>query len=376
MSLNIDNGSHSSGAHVLGAVLFWVVVAVTVITGGLYLFGPKLFKEVAYSYTIRQDQSVLVEYSDNSFFDDNASSGEGYLSSLTDVIKANFEYSLKSSLDKDLYFDYDIDAVVTATHRESSGDEAIKVWQKSYPIHQGQAKPAVDGEVLVNQSVEVPFREYNEQVARLSSELGVPLAGSLDVIFSVKSEAEVAGEIVAVSDRSSFSVPLVKAVFAVSPQYEDGRDVVVESMDSRYESVRPMLPWVFITGVALSAAMSIAYYYGDKQSGSFKKGSYQRELSNIYRLHDGVIIRTNDRIKTEGSKVIALQTFNDLLSMSEQLQLPIIASEIDHRSTQFVVTRDDTLFIYTLGRAPVEESVLESMAKPKRQKRPSKIKVN
>lgn len=362
MGLEIKGSSYSSNPRLASIIVFWFVVAIAIISLVLYAVGQSIFTQPAFHYSVSQGQSTVVTYASNNLFTgEGTRQGEGFVTELTDTISANFDYRFKGSSEQDLTHTYSVVATVTALHREGMGDTEIKVWQKAYPLVPTTKKQSSNGQVSVNESVTVPFREYNEQVARLSADLGVTLTGSLDVVFSMQTQGQVDGETVDTIDTSSFSTKLVRPVFSLSSKYEKHREDSFVSVNPQYMAMRPYLLIAALISAAIASAMAVRFYTG-RQRSAFKKSSYQRELANIYRLHDGVIIRSNERVEIDHSKVISLQTFNDLLSMGEQLQLPIIASELDESSTQFIVTHDDTLFVYTLGK-PTDESVLRSAAR-------------
>ena len=86
--------------------------------------------------------------------------------------------------------------------------------------------------------------------------------------------------------------------------------------------------------------------------------AYERELAKIMRYHEGVIVRASEPTDMSGKQLVLLRSFDDMLSLEEELRQPIVASPAGPEATHFMIVHEDVLYRYTLGR-PVERDDTE-----------------
>ena len=87
-------------------------------------------------------------------------------------------------------------------------------------------------------------------------------------------------------------------------------------------------------------------------------------MSRIYRYHDGVIINTSQPIQLKGRETIVVDSFDDLLNLSDELRSPIIANQISYEATVFVVLYEQIIYSYLVG-----ELIPDDVPVPKKKKK-------
>ncbi len=304
----------------------------------------------SYTYTVDQGLVYDVSYLESNYFAETASRPAAYVRELTDVIAVDFSYLFKTEESAHLSYTYTATAHVIASHMPKGTSDPKTVWDASYPLMQATSGSGKRGVARASTTVEIPFRQYSQRVARINSGLALDLDAKAVVTFSVTVSGVVRGMLVNEHRTMKMTIPLGQSVYAITTDYDqrDSKVIIADDATGRewWRTNRTMLV-VVVVGVLVG---SVALLMQPWRRRSVERNPYRRELHRIYRYHDGLIIRTKKPLDLKGREGLSVASFDDLLTLSEELRTPIIASELSDEATRFVVLHEAMVYSFLLGR--------------------------
>ena len=354
MALDIKNPEHAhrSVGYILLGLLFLSIA-------GFLAYDLSRNKPVqsdapsVYEYTVNQSVNNTVAYADNSYFENGPSpDNTAYLSDLTESIKTDFFYKYTSTDAEPVTYDYTVIATVRGVYGiNGSGEETSNVWSRQFVLVPLTTETTSEKSFTVKPSVEIPFNEYRALIEELRTGLALPISTEADVTMTVNVKGTYGGT--GFTDRrvSNVVVPLNTQIYQPKTKFDkaDTKQVVPE--DAEASKTR----WVQIeTGVAMALAVLgvAALVFGFRKQ--IFKTPYERELERIYRYHDGIIIRASRPAKLDDKNVVPVRSFDDILNLEEEVKSPIIAAPLGSEATQFMITKDAIVYVYTLGKELID----------------------
>lgn len=345
-------------------VLLWVPIVLAVGIVGFLLYDAinqqvQLRSEQSYEATVDQSLTHTVRYLENNYFDTSQppASSEAYVRELTDDIAANFTYLFQTDQQADLSYTYAVSSQVTASYTPKGTTDIKTVWSDSYPLIRASSGRSDDGTVRIAEEVDIPFREYYERIERMNGGLALLLDAKTVVTFSVTVSGTANGLPVNEQRKMQMTVPLDQSVYAITTQY-DRRDTVRSLAEVGQEEAWWRTYRIALMTVATIVAVGSLAVLIPWRRQSFERNPYRRELNRIYRYHDGLIIHTQKPFDMAGRDGLSVMSFDDLLNLSEELHVPIIASKLSATATRFIVIHDGTIYSYLVGEIRQDEQEL------------------
>ena len=307
----------------------------------------------SYKYTVDQSLNYAVSYLDNNYFEEaSPARSKAYIRDITDKIDTNFSYTFQSDKDANLSYTYATTAHVVATHTPK-GEEAEKkvVWDKTYSLTRATSKTGEAGKVSIQDSTAIPYREYSQLIARINNGLALALNAEVTTTFSVTVSGTNKGLPVNEQRTIQLTAPLDQPIYTVDTKYDqhDSKTVTSDSSSpsplwwQKYRNVIIIILAIVIIG----CAVLLMQPWQLRQS---ERNPYQRELNKIYRYHDGLIIHTQKPLDLKEREVVEISNFDDILSLSEELRVPIIGNKLGPEATRFLIIQDTTIYSYLVGR--------------------------
>jgi hypothetical protein len=197
--------------------------------------------------------------------------------------------------------------------------------------------------------VDIPFDEYRQLMEQLRTSLTLPIRSMVTVTFTVNVSGSVEGTPFNDLRTASVSVPIEEQIYTISQKYD--KDDTKQVMTAKSQAVIDrQAQYEQYGAIALSVLALASFGYGFRKK--IFKTPYQRELDKIYRYHDGIIVRANRLADLSGKRIVSVKSFDDMLNLEEELKLPIVAASVNAEATQFMIIRDDVVYLYTLGKLP------------------------
>ena len=308
----------------------------------------------AYQYNINQSVTTAVAYHENSFYEGGSTSDNtAFVTPLTKEVAANFRYHFGGSEAAALSYRYSVTALVRGLYAVTGKeDEAANVWTKQFTLVEPIEKKVDDGALTIQEKVTIPFEQYRLLIDQYRTTLQVPVDGEVIVTSTVKLDGVISGAQFSDTKVATVTMPLTRQIYQPAIKYEKkaSGEVVTASRKAAHDTLlNSVLIGSIVLGVLGGALLILA------MRRRMFKSTYQRELERIYRLHDGIIIKTKEHPNLAGKRMVSVKSFDDMLNLEEELKSPIVSSEVDDRATRFMIIRDDVVYLYLLGTLPVSD---------------------
>ena len=213
--------------------------------------------------------------------------------------------------------------------------------------------------ITLDKEVSVPFSAYREAMQQYQTSLQLPVTTEMQVLFSVHVTGTIDGSPIDDTRTSVVSAPLDQPIFKIANRFDkdDKKQVAGKAAIDTQANVRSTerIAAIIVGFVGLGAIV-----YGMRRQ--IFKSAYQREVDKIYRYHDGIIIRASKLVDLTGKRVVAVQSFDDMLNLEEEMKAPIVASQVSSEATRFTIINGDDAYAYTIGRVLVDEDKPEEAA--------------
>jgi hypothetical protein len=145
-------------------------------------------------------------------------------------------------------------------------------------------------------------------------------------------------------------VPLNQPVYRLAVKFTKiDHQEVVPAQSKRLQDI--ITKYEMPVAIVLTIVGLACIIYGFRRQ--IFKTPYMRELEKIYRYHGGIIVRASRPISLANKNIVTVQSFDDLLNLEEEIKAPIIANPVSDNAAQFIITRDDIVYVYNLGDVPV-----------------------
>lgn len=366
MGLNINESQHKRPFWPVFVVLLGLIIMVySVLTGWRDMrdfLNLTSKPETAADVSVRQSVDMQVHYLQSSFFGSSPSPSEtSYLTQITDNISARFAYHLQSTKQADFTYTYDVTSRVhsyfAVAGTGTGKDETSDIWTKTIPLKEQQTVQDMARSISIEPSVTIPFTEYRQMTEQLKNAYGLAINGEAIVTFTVHVDGKVDGVAFKDDRTSTISFPLDQQIYRLTTKYDgqDNKKVALEpekvqmTDDKKAHVIRTII--AFAVGLGLVIFALVAAF-----RRNLFKSAYQRELDRIYRYHDGIIIKASKEVDLTGKDVVAVQSFDDLLNLEEELKTPIVASRMGDEATRFMIIHDSTVYAYLLGQVLIDET--------------------
>ncbi len=375
MALNIGNPTHTKRP------LGFVVLACVLLVAAAWLYlnyetaarAEPVASPHAYEYKIAQSITNNVDYFDSSFYDKGPTPKDSaYVAELTNKINAQLHYSFTASRETEVHTMYS--AVVTVRQKYmagADGKDVSNVWTREYPL----VKPVTDvrtaKQIDLNPTLSIPFADYRKQMDQFRTALSSPTMSEAIITFTVRASGQVDGTSFDDVRVSTVSMPLDQPVYKLATKFEKDATKQVLAADVKHNQ-SAMRNYLLYGAIVLAVAATTSFVYGVRKQ--IFKTPYQRQLDKIYRYHDGIIVKASKEVDLEGKDVVAMQSFDDLLNIEEELKAPIVASRIGDEATRFMIMHNNVVYEYVLGKVLInpEMGPMPDIDAPRRGHPPTK----
>lgn len=292
-------------------------------------------KVITYSENSNLDYQVCLK--ENNYYQEKClGSGIEYVSSITDFIRADFNYSAVYQTKMQKKFKYYIQSKLVINTDDESEKELLKKEKKLTEI-----KPVdLNGNVLsIAESVDISFAEFNNYAQSYKNDYS--LLSNCNLIVSLilqdgKDEKEV----------SSLSVPLTKLTYNITKK-DLKNEVNVYKADSN-----SILKYILL--LATFASLALVVFSGYKLLGFLWKTKgktpvYQKKLNHILNTYDRVIVTLNDKSTiVNDQEIYKVQTFLELLDVRDTIDKPILYYKVNNIKSEFYVQDINKTYKFTL----------------------------
>ena len=323
-----------------------MVIAIIVFAVSLFLFAraTNIVENVVLTYTIDSDIDYKVYLYDNEYLPfEYMQEGKAYISNLVSKVKADFDYTVKTSKKFDSEYEYNIYAKATVAHA-SSGKE---LWTQRIDlvdhvkIDIEDKKGAIDqNEINITESVDLPYNLFNTKVKSFKNQHNIPVKAFVDlelVVIDTKERKEVVS--------TGLSMDLYEDIFEVAEVGTGSYvlDVTEEEVPNRY------VIFALLCIVITSGLYTLFMIYLIIESTLGKKTYYSKAIYTILKNYGDIVAEVIKPVDISNLNVIDVKNFDQMLDVEEELRVPIMFFEtIKGKEGWFVLVHNDLAYRYVL----------------------------
>lgn len=309
----------------------------------------KAIEQTTLPYTYESEVDYRVHLLPNNLYTETyLGPGRAYLSDLADYLETEFTFHFAAEEEAELKGEYSVTALITA----QSGSENLPVWEKSFPLLLPQTFQISGNEVLVQESVVVPYSQYADLVKEIVEETKFsPQNLDLEVVCNITVETDTPQGPLRESAAPSLIIPLRDTVFTVERRLgnKESGGVAVTRWEPTpyYKEAR----WGFILLSILSGCSLLLFL--QLTSAAEDPNMAQKKLSRILKQNDDRVVRLAGKISLAEHNVLTVASFEDLLKIADELEQPVFYQNGEYGENRghafFIFSGQYTYFYYLQG---------------------------
>ena len=323
-----------------------VIIVISIIALSFFL----IYIDRNNQHYVRFDESSNIDYKvflkNNSFFEGNyLNNDKEYIANLIDYINTNFEYVLSLEEENVEYkYSYRIDAEVNV--KRENGKNPL--YLKKETLLKEVAKNTNDSEIKISENLNIDYNYYNDLI---SDFVDIYSLNSVESILTIKMYINVVGSCEEFDTNAnkesviSMDIPLTTKTVAIdiSNNLVNAENNVLQCKKMHENN------YIFIIlGVLFSVidmiiiVITIRYEFKTRTAENI----YERELKKILNNYSSYIQTLGNDFEFNESQLLKIDTFTDMLEISDRLRQPILMKQNNDKSGAYFVIPSNTKIIY------------------------------
>lgn len=305
-----------------------------------------------YAYSQSADIDYLVHMKPNELFPDGVDGTDrAYITALAESLSATLSYRFTGEREATITGEYQSGALLSAY--EGRGEESRMVWSKEYTLIPEKSISSDNGEIFIEETVEVPLAEYLNFVEQVKTETGfTPADIRLDIDYDINFSVEPAEGLMAEE-----SVNPKLTVLLGGNTFTAGVENLEETSGGIYQESLVAVPWVSFARQTLlvSSAVIALGLLGMLFLTTSKPeivDNRETELAKIIKKHGERIVLAKSELPAFSDKAIDVTTFEELIKVADELGRPIVyhQPEADGNGYPYLfqVTTPEQIFSYSI----------------------------
>ncbi len=343
-------------------------IGLFIIAGIILLTYFTLTKNEYNKYTENAKVDYKVNLNENEFYQNDYLNEENtIIASLIKDITVNFKYNL--DFEKEQAYKYSYKIVAKTNVKENKKSNSI--YETTDELVNKEIEENTNNNLEITEEITVNYNEYNDKINkfvnlyRLDDTVSTLELDMYVYAISKYDETQINKE----SKVMTINIPLTTRTVDISI----GSNVVQDegkilSKKSEYQNIE----YVLIIGIAIAILGIIIFIRFIKYLINTRSAEtmYEQELKMILFNYKTYIQKTSSEINQEGYKVIEINTFDEILSLRDTMQSPILMyTEENERRTKFMIMNEGILYIYVLGAKEIREVLRKKSAEMKKRKK-------
>lgn len=338
-----------------------VLILIAVILIGIYFVHSK---KTYIKYEENSDISYKVNLIKNNFYTgEYIDEGIDVIASVIKDIDVEFRYDL--SIDEKREYTYKYKIIANTDLKDKSKTNSI--YENDYILLNQSAETKKSNKLNIVEKINLDYNEYNNQINQLieayslsNTESNLHLSFQLSVIDKATGK-----QINAKSEVMSLEIPLTTKTVEITLTEEiknNPGEIVIEN--NQYDNLEYVLIIgciVLILGIIVLARL-IKYNLDTRSAEKM----YQDQLKKILFDYQSYIQKINNKMPYKDYKIIAINSFKELIEMKEEIQSPIFMyNEDDKMRTTFTMINGNLLFGYVLSAELIRKELIRKSKEKK-----------
>ena len=315
-------------------------IALIIFTVSMFLFAraTNIVENIIQTYSINSDIDYKVYLFENDYINaEYMQEGKAYISNLVSKVKANFDYTIKTSNKFDSEYEYDIYAKANVVH-ENSGKE---LWTHRIDLV-NNVRTEVEGKnkIHIEDEIDIPYNLFNTKVKAFKNQHNIPIKAFIDVelvLIDVKTKKEVS--------KTALSMDLYEDIFEVTEiKTGDFEEHITEEEVPNRILIFALFCIMLTTGLYTLFMIYLIIEYSIN-----KKTYYSKAIYTILKNYGDIVAEVVKPVDISNLKVIDVKNFDQMLDVEEELRIPIMFFEtVKNKEGWFVLVHNDLAYRYVL----------------------------
>ena len=338
-----------------------VIVLVFFLAISLLMVYVKNSKAQYVSYSETGNIDYTVKYKDNEYFDNNSlDSNRQYIASLIDNINAEFNYKIALEDSNIEYkYSYRIDAEVVVKEKNTSN----VFYEKTEQLVKEKEKISSLNEVNITEYLVIDYDKYNDKIKRFVSVYDLETAESslnINMYVNVIGSCEEFDENQEKERVISLTIPLTKDTIAIDfvDDIVNSSNNVMKCNSSNFGNTIVLFLSIILTAVGVGLIVAVIRYEIKTRTA---ETIYEKELKKILNNYGSNIQVIGNEFEFNDYQLLKIETFYDLLEISDKLRQPILMKENKERNGAYFVIPSVTklLYVYRMKVSDIEKEINE-----------------
>lgn len=304
-----------------------------------------LLKNNVSSYSENSNVSYQVCLMENDYYK-NRCMGEDleYISSVTDVVRVSFDYTILSQTAMNKNYTYYIKSKL---QMRTDDDLERELLNKEEKLLKNQVLKLNGNVATLSETVDIPFQKYNNYAQKYKNDYSLSSNGDVVVSLIIKEKGQE-------REISSITIPLTKLTYNISKK--EMKDKVTEFATESNNFVNTILLIGIILGIILviiSSLLIVLFLWKTRR----KKSTYEKKLKQILNTYDRVIISLESKNTIiNDQEVYKVKSFLELLDVRDTIEKPILYYKVNDIKSEFYVQDIHKTYKFTLKESDFEDS--------------------
>lgn len=331
-------------------IFSFLILSIVFLTSSISI---KSKSKVYYNQSSSVDYKVYLkpnDYYKDPYLDKNMQ----YIASLIDNVDVNFSYFFNANQSINYKYSYYVKADVSVT---DSQDKSKIIYSNSDKLTEPVYFTRQNSNGFnISQNVKVDYSKYNDLVKTFKSSYAISANSNLVLSLCVEIVDEKGNMIRSYdsSDSSKITIPLTEQMIDISIDSKNINNSNNVNIYKEFSIGNKLLFGLSIASFIIFIASIIKLIMFLNKTAA-RKTLYDLTLNKILKEYDRVIVNSK-KIVDANENVIDVKNFNELLDVRDNLEKPIIFSEI-HKGQKsiFVVKTPNETYRYVLKLSDLEE---------------------
>ena len=336
----------------LRAITYTLLALVFLITSALLLtktFSTKSPELVTYQEKSNIDYKVYLKK--NEFYETKyLGKNMIYVASLIKRIDVDFNYVYNIDRQSNIAFDYNIMGKLVITDRDGKNT----FFEKEYTLLQ-TVNENMNGQNdhAIKKQISIDYDYYNNLANKFRANYGIDTNSNLIVTFNIREQGKEYN--IKNNNNMSLTIPLSEKAINIKMDYKEINNksqVSIEKTLNRNNYAYIAISILTISLAVVFSILSIRLILG----GRTKKSAYDKYIKKILNEYDRLIVETTTGPDTNHENTIKIDSFEELLDVRDNLNLPIKFHEVHkHQKCNFYINHNDELYLLTIKAVDLEE---------------------
>lgn len=334
--------------NVVGIIIFFVLSLVFLVSS----ISVKARRNVLYNQASNLDYKVYLKPNDY-YKEPYLGKNMQYIANLIDNIDISFNYNFSANQNINYTYMYYVKSDVSVTDTD---DKSKVIYSKSDRLTEPVTinKENSNG-FTISQNAKINYSEYNDLVKSFKSSYGISANSNLVLSLCIEIRDE-KGNLIRSTDSADtmkITIPLTEQMIDIKMDYKEVNNSNNVSIYKDFSISNQITLALSIISIIISLGFLVRLIMFINKT-SPKKTLYDLTLAKILREYDRVIVDSKKIVNMDG-EVIDVKSFNELLDVRDNIEKPIIFSEV-HKGLKsiFIVKTSNETYRYVLKLADLE----------------------